>query len=62
MKHLGQDIIQHHSPLLSLVTTLPAATSATSNNTAVSAEETVVTCHRSARRAGVEMERECLQE
>lgn len=54
MKHLGQDIIRHHSPLLSLVTTLPAATSATSNNTAVGAEETGATCHASARRGGAE--------
>lgn len=59
VKHLGQDITRLYSPLLSLVTTLPAATS---NNTAVSTEETAVTCHTSASRAAVEMERESLQE
>lgn len=44
MKHLGQDIIQQPSPLLSLVTMVPATTSATTNNTAVSAEATEMTC------------------
>lgn len=44
MKHLGQDTVLLPSPLLSLVTMVPATTFAMTNNNSVSAQATEMTC------------------